>query len=109
MKTLVTTLTFLLAVLVQAAPVCVDGICYPSEEAARADGVSEALAEARKDKPRSRHRRRRGLVPSVADRYAFLAISTSCLNPSGSRMAISLIIFRFSITPAFARPAMNWL
>ena len=45
----------------------------------------------------------------LADSYAFLAISTSCLKPSGSRMAISLIILRFRITPAFVRPAMNWL
>ena len=40
----------MLVVVVRAAPVCVDGVCYPSEEAARADGVSEekikaALAE----------------------------------------------------------------
>ena len=50
MKTLATIVTLLLAVVVRAAPVCVDGVCYPSEEAARADGVSEeklkaALAE----------------------------------------------------------------
>ena len=31
----------ILCAFVQAAPVCVDGVCYPSEEAARADGVSE--------------------------------------------------------------------
>ena len=40
----------MLAIVVRAVPVCVDGMCYPSEEAARADGVSEdkikaALAE----------------------------------------------------------------
>ena len=36
-----------LAALVQAAPVCVDGVCYPSEEMARADGVSaEKIAAA---------------------------------------------------------------
>ena len=50
MKILATVLVTLLCAFVQAAPVCVDGVCYPSEEAARADGVSEekikaALAE----------------------------------------------------------------
>ena len=35
--------------LLTAAPVCVDGVCYPSEEAALADGVSrEKLAEAKR-------------------------------------------------------------
>ena len=46
MKILVAVLTFLLTVVGQAAPVCVDGVCYPSEEAARADGVSEAKLKA---------------------------------------------------------------
>ena len=46
MKILVTALTFLVAVVAWAAPVCVDGVCYPSEEAARADGVSEAKLKA---------------------------------------------------------------
>ena len=46
MKILAAILTFLLAVVVQAVPVCVDGVCYPSEEAARADGVSEAKLKA---------------------------------------------------------------
>ncbi len=50
MKILATVLVTLLCAFVHAAPVCVDGVCYPSEEAARADGVSEekikaALAE----------------------------------------------------------------
>ena len=42
MKILATVLVSLFCALVRAAPVCVDGVCYPSEEAARADGVSEA-------------------------------------------------------------------
>ena len=46
MKILVAVLTFLLTVVGQAAPVCVDGVCYPSEDAARADGVSEAKLKA---------------------------------------------------------------
>ena len=41
MKILATVLVTLLCAFVRAAPVCVDGVCYPSEEAARADGVSE--------------------------------------------------------------------
>ena len=41
MKILATVLVTLICAFVQAAPVCVDGVCYPSEEAARADGVSE--------------------------------------------------------------------
>ena len=50
MKILATVVALLLAAIVRAAPVCVDGVCYPSEEMARADGVSEeklkaALAE----------------------------------------------------------------
>ena len=50
MKILATVLVTLLCAFVRATPVCVDGVCYPSEEAARADGVSEekikaALAE----------------------------------------------------------------
>ena len=46
MKFLVTVLTFMLVVVVRAAPVCVDGVCYPSEEAARADGVLEEKIKA---------------------------------------------------------------
>lgn len=46
MKILVTALTFLLAVVVRAAPVCVDGVCYPSEEMAREAGVPEAKLKA---------------------------------------------------------------
>ena len=46
MKILATISTILLTVAVQAVPVCVDGVCYPSEEAARADGVSEAKLKA---------------------------------------------------------------
>ena len=50
MKIFTTLVAFLLAATVQAAPVCVDGVCYPSEEMAREAGVSEqkikaALAE----------------------------------------------------------------
>ena len=41
MKILATVLVTLFCAIVRAAPVCVDGVCYPSEEAARADGVSE--------------------------------------------------------------------
>ena len=41
MKILATVLVTLLCAFVRATPVCVDGVCYPSEEAARADGVSE--------------------------------------------------------------------
>lgn len=46
MKILATVLVTLLCAFVQAAPVCVDGVCYPSEEAARADGVSEEKIKA---------------------------------------------------------------
>ena len=35
-----------MTVLAQAEPVCVDGVCYPSEEAARADGISETKIQA---------------------------------------------------------------
>ena len=50
MKTFLAIVAFLLSVIVQAAPVCVDGVCYPSEEMAREAGVDEqklkaALAE----------------------------------------------------------------
>ncbi len=46
MKILATVLVTLLCAFVRAAPVCVDGVCYPSEEAARADGVSEEKIKA---------------------------------------------------------------
>ena len=46
MKILVTALTFLVAVVAWAAPVCVDGTCYPSEEMAREAGVSEQKIKA---------------------------------------------------------------
>lgn len=36
------------ACLLTAAPVCIDGVCYPSEEAALADGVSRAKLDAAK-------------------------------------------------------------
>ena len=39
---------------------------------------------------------------------AVLAISTSVLKPSGSWIAISLRLLRFSVTPALMSPAMNF-
>ena len=49
------------------------------------------------------------LVDSARMAYAFFAISTICLNPSGSWIAISLSILRLIVTLALMRPAMNAL
>ena len=46
MKTLATLVALLLAAIVRAAPVCVDGTCYPSEEMAREAGVPEQKIKA---------------------------------------------------------------
>ena len=81
MKILATFATFLWTVALWAAPVCVDGVCYPSEEMAR-----EALNSAAEGAPEEILNAVQGAVKAFAgDAPQFDDMTMMCLHFKGSK------------------------